>query len=119
MDNRKWLDHRPNFNLEKEEWSSDSLALNEEKTWGGEIRKINHENNKRLIYFYGYGVLILSGFLLLCFISYLIVWVWHMLAPETCQWLTTQQLERVHSILLSGGAGAIVSDLIKKNLQRV
>jgi hypothetical protein len=48
----------------------------------------------------------------------LIVWSWHYLAPACVTWLTAEQLSKIQSVIFSGSLGAIVTSILKKQLDK-
>lgn len=96
----------------------DSLAKEESERFGelGELQKQRVANNVAWLKTYGIVVMIMTIVFTTIFGVSLIVWSLHYILPEKCLWLTAEQLSKIQSVLFSGGMGAIVSSIIKKQL---
>jgi len=46
----------------------------------------------------------------------LLTWVYHIVAPNSCHWLSVEQLNKAQNVLFSAILAAVVSDYAKKHL---
>lgn len=108
----------PDF-AESMPWAAkDSLAKEESERFGelDDLQKQRVANNVAWLKTYGIVVMIMTIVFTTIFGVSLIVWSLHYILPEKCLWLTAEQLSKIQSVLFSGGMGAIVSSIIKKQL---
>lgn len=107
----------------------DAASLNAAPTWAtGDARKeesqwdhlegTRRRNDKRWLEVYGW--ILVGGTVLLSvlFVSALVVWAWHQLAPEWLGWLNKEQLGDIKSTLFSGSMGAIVFGVIRAQISK-
>jgi len=98
-------------------------------TWAGrrahgETEKWDALDNIRLVNdslwlrAYGVVVLIISISFATVFIAAFIVWSWHYMVPQDWTWLQAGQLDKIQSILFSGGMGAVISGIIRTQLAK-
>lgn len=102
-------------------WAS-SPARKEEKEWG-ELDKIKHQNDGRWLRVYGWILVSLTIVFAAIFISALLIWSWHHLAPAfldqtRLHWLNPEQIGKIQSILFSGGMGAVISGIVKNQISK-
>jgi hypothetical protein len=96
---------------------SDRPATEEEKNWDDEGALTTQKNRNKMGLIKTIGrispvfVIVFS----LIFIASFISWSWHFIMPEYYQWLTSEQLSKIQSIIFSGSMGAIVSSYLRNN----
>lgn len=99
-----------------------STAKKEEQQWTV-LDEIRQENDGRWLKVYGKILVALTVTFAVIFIAALLIWTWHHLAP-TCigswpmHWLDSQQLGKIQSILFSGGMGAVISGIVRKQIEK-
>lgn len=98
-------------------WVDFESAKLEQKNWQT-LDEIRERNDSRWLSVYGLIVVFLTLIFSVLFISSLVVWSWHYLAPICWTWLSSEQLSKVQSVLFSGGMGAIVSSIVQKQLSK-
>jgi hypothetical protein len=101
-------------------WADQSRAKAEVKGWTDEdkLRGQRHKNDMLWLSCYGWIVVGLTVMFTLLFVSSLLAWTWHYVAPQTWAWLTPEQLSKIQSIIFSGSLGAIVTSVIKRQIDR-
>ncbi|MCW3849475.1 hypothetical protein OF829_19735 [Sphingomonas sp. LB-2] len=93
---------------------SDTLATQEEKGWSDYAAISKAKRNNTLLVHKTIGVLIPVA-LVVAFLGFLalgIVYVWHLVVPTGYRWLTSDELQHIHSMIFSsvvGGAIALVA----------
>jgi len=93
-------------------------AQQELKAWGEDsFERIKRTNDERWLRAYGWIVLVLTVIFSAAFAVAFFVWVWHYTTSLT--WLEDWQLDKIQSVLFSGGMGAIVSGIIRTQLGKV
>ena len=108
----------PDF-AESMPWAAkDSLAKEESERFGelDDLQKQHVANNITWLKTYGIVVMVMTVVFTVIFGVSLIVWSLHYILPESCLWLSADQLSKIQSVLFSGGMGAIVSSIIKNQL---
>jgi hypothetical protein len=110
----------PPDNTDLPGWADQSLAKAEVKGWPDEdaLRGLRHKNEMLWLSCYGWIVVGLTVIFTLLFVSSLLAWTWHYVAPPNWTWLTPDQLSKIQSIIFSGSLGAIVTSVIKKQIDR-
>lgn len=100
------------------DWAdSDTKAQEEDKQWD-ELEETKRKNDKNWLALYGWVILIITLVFALTFLGALIAWTWHYLAPSCWHWLDPHQLSKIQSVLFSGGMGAIISGIIRSQLNK-
>jgi len=90
-------------------------AQQELKTWGEDsFERIRRANDERWLRAYGWIVLVLTVVFSSAFALAFLVWGLHY--TTTWVWLEDWQLDKIQSVLFSGGMGAIVSGIIRTQL---
>ncbi|WP_303230507.1 hypothetical protein [Comamonas kerstersii] len=97
-------------------------AEKEEREWSG-LDKIKQENDGRWLKVYGWILVALTITFAVIFIAALLVWTWHHIAPACIghwrtHWLDSQQLGKIQSILFSGGMGAVISGIVRTQVNK-
>jgi hypothetical protein len=102
------------------EWANQSRAKNEEKEWSNEdqLRGAKHKNDMLWLSCYGWLVVAATIFFTLLFMASLGAWSWHYLAPVGMTWLTPDQLSKIQSVVFSGSLGAIVTSIMRKQMEK-
>lgn len=99
-------------------WINSSAAKSEEKGWPS-IEKVRAENDRNWLVAYGVIVIVVAGVFTAIFLGSLIVWALHYMLPHCWTWLDAEQLSKIQSVLFSGGMGAVISSVIKSQMDRV
>lgn len=107
----------PNELKQRPKWAKDAAASKEERKWGTdalENRKIT--NDMLWLTVYGWILCVITSVFALIFLAALLSWAWHYLSPEYFQWLDAPQLNKIQSVLFSGGMGAVVSGIVRAQI---
>lgn len=99
-------------------WVDQSLAEAEEKNWP-DLEKVLKENDVAWAKAYGKIVLVFTVVFSSIFVLSLAAWSAHYILPKCWLWLSDDQLSKIQSVLFSGGMGAIISSIIRKQMDRV
>lgn len=94
---------------------ADVAARREKKEWS-DLDGVKQTNNRWWLRVYGIILVLATVILFLLFMISLIFWSWHYLAPENLHWLSEGQLQKIQSVLFSGGMGAILSSIVQKQI---
>lgn len=95
-----------------------SAANREEKEWGS-LEKVGEQNDVNWLRVYGIIVIAMAVTFSFIFLGSLVVWALHYMLPECWLWLSDHQLSKIQSVLFSGGMGAVISSLIKRQMDRL
>lgn len=91
------------------------FAQKEELGWLT-LEKIHQNNNRRWLKTYGWVLVTMTiVFSSVYVIAFLVISV-HYLSPW--HWLTNEQIDKIQSILFSGGVGAIVSTIVRTQIAK-
>lgn len=104
--------------LDSLDWADAGLAQKEEKNWS-DYEKIKTKNDLMWLRVYGFLIVFLTIIFTTIFIISLGIWSVHYMAPDSWLWLSEAQLSRIQSVLFSGGMGAIVSSVFKRQLDKL
>ncbi|MDR2213075.1 MAG: hypothetical protein LBE21_05550 [Pseudomonadales bacterium] len=96
-------------------WANDS-AEEEDKSWG-DLDAVRRTNDKRWLMVYGWVLVVLTITFTATFLCTLVVWAWHYLTPWP--WLTDAQLDKIQSVLFSGGMGAVISGIVRAQMEKI
>ncbi len=96
---------------------ADSEAKEEDKNWKS-LYKIKEKNDGNWLKVYGWIVIIITCVFTAIFMATLIIWIFHYLSPENLHWLNPDQLNKIQSILFSGGMGAVVSGIVRTQINK-
>lgn len=96
------------------EWATVE-AEQEEQKWDT-LEEVKLANDKLWLTVYGKLLLLITIAFALIFLSALLAWAWHYIAPPYCHWLEDYQLSKIQSVLFSGGMGAVVSSIIRTQI---
>ena len=88
-------------------------AQTELKKWP-ELDEIKQANDRRWLIVYGWILVALSVVFASVFLGAFVVWSWHYLTNWT--WLQDAQLNKIQSILFSGGMGAVVTSIVRTQI---
>lgn len=99
-------------------WIDQSSAESEEKNWPS-LDDVHENNDRNWLVFYGWIVICVAAIFTFIFLSSLVVWALHYILPKSSLWLEPVQLSKIQSILFSGGMGAVISSLIKRQMDRL
>ena len=104
--------------LEPPNWARDVAAQDEEENWSNEpaIRGQKVTNKVMWLKVYGPIISLFTVVFALLFVLSLGAWAAHYILPVSCHWLTAEQLEKIQSVLFSGGMGAVLSGIAQKQL---
>ena len=110
----------PPDNTELPRWADQAMAKAEVKGWPDEdeLRGQRHRNDMLWLSCYGWIVVGITIIFTLLFVSSLVAWTWHYLAPVNWAWLTPEQLSKIQSIVFSSSLGAIVTTIIKRQIDK-
>jgi len=114
----QWLfDDLPDYDAPPS-WADTSSAVAEEKNWN-DLDTIRVANDGRWLRLYGWTIVGFTVTFALVFLASLIAWSSHYILPKAWLWLGDDQLSKIQSVLFSGGMGAIISAMVKRQLDRV
>lgn len=100
------------------QWADKGPATEEEKRWP-ELDEVKRGNDRRWLVVYGWVVLVITITFTAIFLLSLIIWALHYMLPECWTWLSSHQLGKMQSVLFSGGMGAVISSVIKRQLDKL
>jgi len=89
----------------------------EDKKWDS-LDDIRLSNDSRWLRVYGWLLLLLTVMFALAFLTAFLVWGLHYIGKPEWLWLKDHQLDKIQSVLFSGGMGAIVSGIIRSQLAK-
>ena len=92
-------------------------ARKEDKGWD-DLEKVKLQNDKMWLTVYGKILLGITIVFAVAFMAALLAWVWHYLSPKGWHWLEDYQLSKIQSVLFSGGMGAIISNIIRTQIEK-
>lgn len=92
-------------------------AKKEDKNWT-DLDQVKRKNDKRWLTVYGWVLLVITIVFAAIFLVAFLSWAWHYLTPKCWQWLVDAQLSKIQSILFSGGMGAIISGIIRNQINK-
>lgn len=98
-------------------WADVSTAVQEQKNWST-LDELKERNSRWWLHVYGVVLVTATLALSLLFLASLVSWSWHYIGPSKCHWLTPIQLDKIQSVLFSGGMGAILSSIVQKHLNK-
>ena len=98
-------------------WADTSSAEKEEKEWTS-LDKVKTTNDRNWLVVYGWIVIVITITFTTIFLASLVIWALHYTLPPTWTWLQEPQLSKIQSILFSGGMGAVISSIIKRQLDK-
>lgn len=80
----------------------------------GELEAISMqlEKERRRLYHVIFKLLTWVGFI--TFVAVLLIRVWHLVTPESLQWLGTEHIQEIDKIIFSGAIGGFVGSNFKK-----
>ena len=92
-------------------WARDKRSEKEVKNWADEdaLRGVERRNQKWVLLVLGFIVPIFMILFALIFGFAIAIWAIHYFIPESCHWLSPDQLAKIQSVIFSGSLGAIVS----------
>lgn len=90
-------------------------AQKEDRQWT-ELDDVKLENDKRWLKVYGWVLVAVTVVFASVFIGSFVAWAFHHLTPWT--WLDPEQIDKIQSILFSGGMGAIVTGIIRSQISK-
>lgn len=102
-------------------WASGN-AKKEELEWD-ELDQVKKNNDVLWLKDYGKILIYLTRTFAAIFIWALLVWTWHQIGPADfwgmkTQWLNQEQLSKIQSILFSGGMGAVISGIVRTQVNK-
>lgn len=99
-------------------WADQGPAKEEERNWSS-LAEIRESNDRNWLKFYGVIVICIAAVFTLIFLGSLVIWALHYMLPRCYLWLDPDQLSKIQSVLFSGGMGAVISSLIKRQMDRL
>ncbi|MEC5293494.1 MULTISPECIES: hypothetical protein [unclassified Aurantimonas] len=92
-------------------WADDRQAALEDKNWADEEKLRGQRGKNRFWFLLNSGLLsvVFMWFFSAVFIASMSVWLIHYLAPVAWQWLNSDQLGKIQTVVFSGSVGALVS----------
>lgn len=99
-------------------WADQSMAEQEEKKWSKLDETLNN-NDVNWAKTYGVVIIVFAVTFSAIFLGSLVVWSLHYMLPQSWTWLSPEQLSKVQSVLFSGGMGAVISSMLKKQIDRI
>lgn len=75
-------------------------------------------NDRNWLVVYGWIVIVITITFTTIFLASLVIWALHYTLPPNWTWLQEPQLSKIQSILFSGGMGAVISSIIKRQLDK-
>lgn len=105
--------------LQSRDWERDKVAQNEIKDWA-KLDNIEDQKQKNLLRIHRCLGYIIPASLIFIFAIFLLaigIYAWHLLTPESWQFLSMPQIAELHNILFSSIVGAGVSQLARQYLR--
>lgn len=99
-------------------WADAGSAHKEEENWA-DLDKTKKDNDLRWLKVYGWVVVAITVTFTIIFLLSLVIWALHYMLPEKWIWLSGAQLSRIQSVLFSGGMGAVISSVIKRQIDKL
>jgi hypothetical protein len=99
-------------------WANKDAAVDEERNWPS-LSDVKEANDRIWLRFYGFIVIAIAVTFTFIFLSSLVVWAVHYILPKHCLWLDADQLSKIQSVLFSGGMGAVITSVIKRQMDRL
>lgn len=90
-------------------------AKKEERKWN-RLDEIRNKNDERWLKVYGWSLAIVTGMFVLAFIGAFVSLAFYYLTPWG--WLAPEQVEKIQSVLFSGGMGAVMIGIIRTQLTK-
>ena len=97
-------------------WAANFGAL-EEKNWSA-LDETRQKNDVAWLRVYGFVLVAMTVVFAGLFGASLCFWAWHHLMPDGWHWLSADQLDKIKSVLFSGGMGAIVSSVVQSQIAK-
>lgn len=91
-------------------------AKKEAKNWN-DLDQVRYKNDRRWLTTYGFILVSMTVIFAAIFGVSLIVWTVHYVTPWC--WLSTAQLDKIQSVLFSGGMGAVISGVIRSQMEKI
>lgn len=88
-------------------------AEKEDRKWS-DLDEVKLTNDRRWLKVYGWLLVVVTVVFALVFLGSFVVWAIHNLT-SLC-WLSPHQLEKIQSVLFSGGMGAIVTSIVRTQI---
>jgi len=109
-----------NENMLDASWSWAKGQPQQEVNAWSSLDDIRRFNDGRWLRVYGWMVVLLTVAFGLAFLAAFLIWGWHHIVPakEPWIWLEAHQLNKIQSVLFSGGMGAIISGIIRAQLAK-
>ena len=98
-------------------WVEKDVARKEEEKWGV-LDDVRLANDKLWLTVYGWVLVAFTGAFSLAFLFTFLAWVGHYILPEGCHWLNDHQLNKIQSVLFSGGLGAVIFGVIRTQIKK-
>jgi len=92
-------------------------ARREVETWDV-LDNIRLSNDSRWLRVYGWLMLVVTVVFTLAFLTAFVIWGWHHVAKQEWVWLEQVQLDKIQSVLFSGGMGAVISGIVRTQLSK-
>jgi len=92
-------------------------ARNEANKWDA-LDEIRLTNDSRWLRSYGWLMMLFTWTFGLAFIAAFFIWGWHYCASPQYRWLQSAELDKIQSVLFSGGMGAIISGIIRAQISK-
>lgn len=90
-------------------------AIKEDRKWP-ELDEVKRNNDRRWLVVYGWVLVCVTVVFAAIFLSAFVAWSIHYLTPYT--WLDEPQLNKIQSILFSGGMGAVVTSIVRSQISK-
>lgn len=99
-------------------WGQSAEQAKKENNEWADLEKIKLKNDESWLRKYGLLLNIFTITFSLLFLIALLIWSWHYLMPENLRWLNVENLGKIQSVLFSGSMGAIISGIIKSQVDK-
>lgn len=98
-------------------WADAEAPKREQKEWS-RLDELRERNDGWWLTAYGVVLVAITVTFSFLFLVTLVIWSIHYLAPDSLTWLSDQQLSKVQSVLFSGGMGAIITSVVRKQIDK-
>lgn len=103
------------------QWASVD-AKKEDREWS-DLETIKKKNDGMWLQCYGIILVVITIVFATIFVLALLIWTWHHIGPRCflgfrVQWLQAEQLSKIQSLLFSGGMGAVISGIVRTQIDK-
>jgi hypothetical protein len=101
-------------------WQDDAASSFEEENWDN-LDKLSRQKKQNELVFHkavGWCIPIAIGIAFIGLAVSTIIYLVHVLAPDSWRWLTADEVDRIHNMLFSGAVGAGLAETVRYYARR-